>query len=114
MHIEISDADPRRVLTIDLERRVVRVGGERVQLSRVQYELLELLAHCKGTMVSRDYIIMSLYRCENHENEGAFRILLHRLRAKLRAVSRGREYIRCQSRNLTPDLAHVWTSYVLA
>ena len=48
-------------LTIDLDRRVVRVDGNPLHLTRKEYEILELLSLRKGTILTKEMFVSRLY-----------------------------------------------------
>ncbi len=71
-------------LTIDLDRRSVMRGGEAVELTSTEFELLVLLAGTPGKVFSRDDILARLRgRSAEDIHSRAVDILVSRLRRKL-------------------------------
>jgi OmpR family response regulator RpaB len=70
-------------LTIDTARRAVLRGGEAVELTGTEYELLLMLARDPGRVFSRDDILSSLRGHEAELYTRAVDIVVSRLRKKL-------------------------------
>jgi two-component system OmpR family response regulator len=70
-------------LEIDLQRRAVRRGGEAVELTGTEFELLVLLAREPGRVFGRDEILNRLRGHEADIYTRAVDILVSRLRRKL-------------------------------
>ncbi|MEV0237954.1 response regulator transcription factor [Nonomuraea sp. NPDC050786] len=58
-------------LSIDLDRKTVTSNGERVPLSRKEYEIVAVLAAASGSVVTRDQLMSSVWR----RRDGNFRTL---------------------------------------
>jgi two-component system KDP operon response regulator KdpE len=70
-------------LDIDLARRIVRVRGEQVQLTRTEYALLHQLAvHADRVMVHQD-LLAAVWGPEYRDDVDYLRAYVHHLRAKL-------------------------------
>ncbi|MDQ4074827.1 MAG: FHA domain-containing protein [Chloroflexota bacterium] len=86
---------PRRQLEIDdLERRVT-IGGEEVDLSVAQYNLLRLLKMHEGKVVSRPEIVRAVWSEEEEEGvtSQAIDALVRRLRERLGQVDPDHQYV---------------------
>jgi len=56
-------------LEIDTSSRSARRGGQLIELTRREFDLLRLLVQCQGRIVSRSTILEALYgQTENHSN----------------------------------------------
>ena len=70
-------------LTIDLSRRVVEVGGERVQLTYVEFELLRILASHPGRVYSRRMLLEALWGGADYREPRTIDVHVRHLREKL-------------------------------
>jgi two-component system, OmpR family, response regulator len=70
-------------LTIDLARRVVEVGGERVQLTYVEFELLRILASQPGRVYSRRMLLEALWGGADYREPRTIDVHVRHLREKL-------------------------------
>jgi OmpR family response regulator RpaB len=70
-------------LVIDRDRQVVEVRGEAVQLSHMEYQLIELLASRPGHPFSRNEILNALRGIEAELFTRAVDVLVSRVRQKL-------------------------------
>jgi DNA-binding response OmpR family regulator len=70
-------------LTIDLSRRVVEVGGERVQLTYVEFELLRILAAHPGRVYSRRMLLEALWGGADYREPRTIDVHVRHLREKL-------------------------------
>jgi OmpR family response regulator RpaB len=70
-------------LVIDRDRQVVEVRGEAVQLSHMEYQLIELLASRPGHPFSRNEILNALRGIEAELYTRAVDVLVSRVRQKL-------------------------------
>ena len=52
--------------TIDFERRELRIGSDRVELSEREAELLQYLANNRGRAISREELLSSVWRLDPH------------------------------------------------
>ena len=80
-------------LTIDLSRRVVEVGGERVQLTYVEFELLRILASHPGRVYSRRMLLEALWGGADYREPRTIDVHVRHLREKLERDPREPEYI---------------------
>jgi two-component system KDP operon response regulator KdpE len=80
-------------LEIDLARRIVRVRGEQVKLTRTEYALLHQLAvHADRVMVHQD-LLAAVWGPEYRDDVDYLRAYVHHLRAKLEADPAHPRYI---------------------
>jgi DNA-binding response OmpR family regulator len=70
-------------LAIDLSRRVVEVGGERVQLTYVEFELLRILASHPGRVYSRRMLLEALWGGADYREPRTIDVHVRHLREKL-------------------------------
>ena len=70
-------------LTVDLARRVVEVGGRRVQLTYVEFELLRILASHPGRVYSRRLLLEALWGGADYREPRTIDVHVRHLREKL-------------------------------
>ena len=70
-------------LTVDLSRRAVEVGGERVQLTYVEFELLRILASHPGRVYSRRMLLEALWGGADYREPRTIDVHVRHLREKL-------------------------------
>jgi DNA-binding response OmpR family regulator len=80
-------------LTIDLARRVVEVGGNRVQLTYVEFELLRILASHPGRVYSRRMLLEALWGGADYREPRTIDVHVRHLREKLEPDPADPEYI---------------------
>src|SRR5213594_2275567 len=80
-------------LTVDLARRVVEVGGERVQLTYVEFELLRILAAHPGRVYSRRMLLEALWGGADYREPRTIDVHVRHLREKLDRDPAEPEYI---------------------
>src|SRR5947208_6472827 len=80
-------------LTIDLSRRVVEVGGERVQLTYVEFELLRILASHPGRVYSRRMLLEALWGGAEYREPSTINVHVRHLREKLELDPATPQYI---------------------
>ena len=71
-------------LTVDLNRRLVTLDGETVQLSRKEYDLLRLLATHAGQVLTHHQILQEIWGESHTEDTHYLRVLVGNLRQKLK------------------------------
>jgi two-component system KDP operon response regulator KdpE len=76
----IFDADGLR---IDLARREVSVDGEVIYLSKKEYELLRLLIHYPGQVLTHQQILREIWGPAQQDETHYLRVLVGQLRQKL-------------------------------
>ncbi len=70
-------------LAIDYDRRRVTVGGEPVELTTTEYELLRVLALDAGRVVAHDTLLRRVWKGREDANANLVRIFVRNLRKKL-------------------------------
>ena len=80
-------------LTIDLARRAVDMGGERVQLTYVEFELLRILAAHPGRVYSRRMLLEALWGGADYREPRTIDVHVRHLREKLERDPAEPEYI---------------------
>jgi len=80
-------------LTIDLARRLVEVGGNRVQLTYVEFELLRILASNPGRVYSRRMLLEALWGGADYREPRTIDVHVRHLREKLERDPADPEYI---------------------
>ena len=80
-------------LTIDLARRVVEFGGNRVQLTYVEFELLRILASHPGRVYSRRMLLEALWGGADYREPRTIDVHVRHLREKLERDPADPEYI---------------------
>ena len=80
-------------LTVDLARRVVEVGSERVQLTYVEFELLRILAAHPGRVYSRRMLLEALWGGADYREPRTIDVHVRHLREKLERDPAEPEYI---------------------
>ena len=80
-------------LTIDLARRVVEFGGNRVQLTYVEFELLRILASHPGRVYSRRMLLEALWGGADYREPRTIDVHVRHLREKLERDPAEPEYI---------------------
>ncbi len=94
-------------LTIDLERRVVRLGVEELHLTPTEYSLLKYLATNAGKVLTHPMILRAVWGAEYADDTHVLRTYVNQLRAKLGDDAASPRYIRTDPgvgyRFLDPD-----------
>jgi two-component system response regulator QseB len=70
-------------LCLDLGTLEVRFRGEKVELTRREFALLQILMERVGRVVRRDVLESSLYGGEKTVSDSALDVIVHALRRKL-------------------------------
>jgi len=80
-------------LAIDFDRRRVTVGGEPVELTATEYELLRVLALNAGRAMTYDTLLRRVWSSRNGVDANLVRIFVRNLRRKLGDDAANPEYI---------------------
>ncbi|HEX6489800.1 MAG TPA: response regulator transcription factor [Gaiellaceae bacterium] len=80
-------------LRIDPARRVVELGGEQVQLTYVEFELLRALAANPGRVFTREALLRALWGDSAYREPRTIDVHVRHLREKLERDPRDPEYI---------------------
>jgi two-component system KDP operon response regulator KdpE len=70
-------------LSIDADRREVRVGNELVRLTPTEYAVLDMLARHAGKIVTRERLLKEVWGPAGEDEEGSLRVYINALRKKL-------------------------------
>ena len=70
-------------LSIDADRREVRVGNELVRLTPTEYAVLDMLALHAGKIVTRERLLKEVWGPAGEDEEGSLRVYINALRKKL-------------------------------
>lgn len=82
-------------ISINFDKRIVKIDDEQIHLTNMEYAILELLARRKGTIVTRDMLLNHLYPSSNDMPEyDGLKVFICRLREKLAKASGGINYIK--------------------
>jgi two-component system, OmpR family, KDP operon response regulator KdpE len=88
-HQALSGTTPKVVqrgdLSIDLDQRVVRRGGEEVHLTRKEHDVLGLLARHVGRVVTHERVLATCWGGDEEPRVEYLRIVIRNLRQKLEA-----------------------------
>jgi DNA-binding response OmpR family regulator len=74
------------------------VGGVSLELTRREFQLIELLAGAGGEIIERETIYERLWGYEMARNDRSVDVFVHKLRRKLRSASPGWRYIHTELR----------------
>jgi two-component system, OmpR family, KDP operon response regulator KdpE len=85
--IEVGD------LRIDLERRQVAMGGEEIQLTPIEYDLLRLLAENEGKLMTHPTILREIWGPAYAEESNYLHVYVSHLRRKIEPDSARPRYI---------------------
>jgi two-component system KDP operon response regulator KdpE len=72
-------------LTIDLAARVVKLRDERLQLTRKEYRLLQVLAQHAGNVVTHGHLLKEVWGAAHLQHGHYLRIFVRKLREKIEA-----------------------------
>ena len=80
-------------MAINLDRKVVEIGGKRVPLTGKEYQMLELLGLRKGTTLTKEMFLNHLYGGMDEPELKIIDVFICKLRKKLANASGGKNYI---------------------
>lgn len=72
-------------LTLDTLRNTASIGGAQLQLTRKEYEVLELLSLNSGTLVTREAFMNHLYAWDDEPDSRIINVYLSRVRQQIAA-----------------------------
>lgn len=84
-------------LTIDLHNRVVKMAGEEIHLTPIQYRLLTVLIKYPGKVLTHQQILKEVWGPSYQENAHYLRIYMSQLRQKLEADPTQPKYLLTES-----------------
>src|SRR5205807_8403606 len=76
-------------LAVNLEKRLVTVDGNPVHLTGKEYEILELLSLCKGTILTKEMFLNHLYGGTDEPELKIIDVFVCKLRKKLTQATAG-------------------------
>ena len=82
-----------RGAVLDLRDATLTCGGEKLDLSRNEYRILQVLLENKGKTVSRETLMRKLWETDSFVDENTLSVNINRLRRKLEGMGLG-EFIR--------------------
>ncbi|MEO5773866.1 MAG: response regulator transcription factor [Sphingomicrobium sp.] len=81
-------------LAVNLGAQTVALDGKRVNLSRTEYAMLELLSLRKGTALPKEVFLNHLYGGTDEPEHRIIQVFMCKLRKKISQASGGADYIR--------------------
>ncbi len=73
-------------VTLDLSAAVVKCGGEKLDLSRNEFRILQVLMENAGRAVSRETLMLRLWETDSFVDENTLSVNINRLRRKLSGI----------------------------
>jgi DNA-binding response OmpR family regulator len=99
------EAEPRNLDPVTIGEVEIRpdlyqafVGGDSLELTRREFQLIELLADASGQIIEREAIYERLWGYEMARNDRSVDVFVHKLRRKLRSASPAWRYIHTELR----------------
>lgn len=86
--IEVDD------LSIDVKTHIVKVGEKEVNLTRREFEILELLAKNKGMVFSNESIYRNVWNEEFYQSDNTIMVHIRKIREKIEENPRKPKYIK--------------------
>ncbi|MCJ2103985.1 response regulator transcription factor, partial [Methylobacterium sp. E-041] len=80
-------------LTINIDKKFVKVAGTSINLTTKEYQMLELLALRKGTAITKEMFLNQLYGGMDEPELKIIDVFICKLRKKLANASQGKNYI---------------------
>jgi DNA-binding winged helix-turn-helix (wHTH) protein len=80
-------------LTVDLDAKTVDVCGSRLDLTRKEYEVMQLLAMHKGATLTKEMFMKRLYGRTNARTRKLIDVFICKLRKKVAVACNGEHYI---------------------
>jgi two-component system cell cycle response regulator CtrA len=80
-------------LRVDLDTKTLEVNGQLVDLTRYEFQMLELLSLRKGTTITKQMFLNHLYCGVDEPELKIIDVFICKLRKKLQAATGGRHYI---------------------
>ena len=80
-------------LEIDFEKRLIRLRGEEVHLTQIEYQLLTLLAENSGRVLTYSYIMNAIWGPYMDNNNQILRVNMANIRRKIEKNPASPEYI---------------------
>ena len=70
-------------LSVDFEKRQVKVGGEEIHLTPIEYRILTLLIANRGKVLTHNYILREIWGYAEGVEAGTLRVFMATLRRKI-------------------------------
>jgi len=70
-------------LSVDFEKRQVKVGGEEIHLTPIEYRILTLLIANRGKVLTHNYILKEIWGYAEGVEAGTLRVFMATLRRKI-------------------------------
>jgi DNA-binding response OmpR family regulator len=81
-------------LAVDQVQRLIRIDGNPIGITEMEYRVLELLAFARNNVVTRAMLLKHLYRrADDQPQPKIIDVFISKLRKKLRSASGGAEFI---------------------
>jgi two-component system, cell cycle response regulator CtrA len=81
-------------LAVDQLQRLIRIDGNPIGITEMEYRVLELLAFARNNVVTRAMLLKHLYRrSDDQPQPKIIDVFISKLRKKLRSASGGAEFI---------------------
>jgi DNA-binding response OmpR family regulator len=80
-------------LEIDFERRAIRLRGDEVQLTYVEFEILAALAAAPGRVFSREILLEHVWGDSTYRDPRTVDVHIRHLREKLESDAKNPEYL---------------------
>jgi two-component system, cell cycle response regulator CtrA len=80
-------------LAVKLDKKRAEVDGTEVDLTKTEYDILQLLALRQGTTISKEMFLNHLYGGRDEPNQKIIDVFICKLRKKLAKASGGKNYI---------------------
>lgn len=81
------------IMEINLNSKIVTIGGKVLHLTSKEYALIELLAMRKGTTINKEQFLNHLYGGMDEPEMKIIDVFLCKIRRKIEKLSGGEEYI---------------------
>jgi two-component system KDP operon response regulator KdpE len=86
-HSAVGRVEPQKFqsdgLTVDLDRRLVTKDGQQMKLTPKEYDLLALLVHHAGRVITHRQILTTVWGPAHVDDAQYLRVLISQLRAKI-------------------------------
>jgi two-component system KDP operon response regulator KdpE len=80
-------------LVVDTERRIVRVDGQPIHLTQIEYKIVTLLCHNSGKVLTHDYMIREVWGPFSNCDTQLLRVNMANIRRKIEKDPTMPEYI---------------------
>ena len=74
-------------LCYDLDKGVLQYGSQEIVLTRTEHKILQILVRNRGSIVSREELMMQIWSTDEFISDGSLTTGISRLKAKLRLYS---------------------------